>query len=67
MQVGCHGRVIGHSIAHHLAAHPRFAGSVTVVERDPTYARVASSLYPPPVSPVTASSTRRASGAGWRN
>lgn len=38
------GGAIGSSIAYHLAAHPRFAGAVTVVERDPTYARAASSL-----------------------
>jgi glycine/D-amino acid oxidase-like deaminating enzyme len=38
------GGAIGSSIAYHLAAHPRFAGGVTVVERDPTYARAASAL-----------------------
>ena len=38
------GGAIGSSIAYHLAAHPRYAGDVTVVERDPTYARAASAL-----------------------
>ncbi|MCW3475314.1 NAD(P)/FAD-dependent oxidoreductase [Limobrevibacterium gyesilva] len=38
------GGAIGSSIAYHLAVHPRFRGSVTVVERDPTYSMASSSL-----------------------
>ncbi len=38
------GGVMGSSIAYHLASRPDFAGSVTVVERDPSYARASSSL-----------------------
>ena len=38
------GGVIGSSIAFHLASHPKFAGSVTVIERDPLYARASSAL-----------------------
>ena len=35
---------MGSSIAWHLKSDPHFAGSVTVVERDPTYARASSAL-----------------------
>ena len=38
------GGAIGSSIAWHLTRDPAFGGSVTVVERDPTYARASSSL-----------------------
>ena len=38
------GGAIGSSAAYHLATHPRFSGSITVVERDPTYARASSML-----------------------
>lgn len=38
------GGVIGSAIAYFLARHPRFGGSVTVVERDPTYAQASSAL-----------------------
>jgi len=38
------GGSVGSSIAYHLATHPRFAGSITVVERDPTYRIASSSL-----------------------
>lgn len=38
------GGVMGSSIAYHLAARPGFAGSVTVIERDPGYARASSAL-----------------------
>jgi glycine/D-amino acid oxidase-like deaminating enzyme len=38
------GGAVGSSIAYHLAVHPRFAGSVTVIERDPLYQRASSSL-----------------------
>lgn len=38
------GGVIGSAIAYFLAADPGFAGSVLVVERDPTYAHAATSL-----------------------
>ena len=38
------GGVMGSSTAYHLAARPDFAGSVTVIERDPTYARASSAL-----------------------
>ena len=38
------GGVVGSSIAYFLAAHPRFSGQVTVVERDPTYRRASSAL-----------------------
>jgi glycine/D-amino acid oxidase-like deaminating enzyme len=38
------GGAVGSSIAFHLASRPDFAGSVTVVERDPSYARASSSL-----------------------
>lgn len=35
---------MGSAIACFLASHPRFAGEVTVVERDPTYAQASSAL-----------------------
>ncbi|MBS0547586.1 MAG: FAD-binding oxidoreductase [Proteobacteria bacterium] len=35
---------MGSSIAWHLTRDPNFAGTVTVIERDPTYARASSSL-----------------------
>lgn len=38
------GGVMGSSIACHLKCDPAFAGTVTVVERDPTYARASSAL-----------------------
>lgn len=38
------GGVIGSAIAYFLASHARFDGSVTVVERDPTYAQASSAL-----------------------
>ena len=38
------GGAIGCSAAYHLATHPGFAGEITVVERDPTYARASSML-----------------------
>jgi FAD-dependent oxidoreductase domain-containing protein 1 len=38
------GGVIGSAIAYFLAAHPRFDGHVTVIERDPTYAQASSAL-----------------------
>ena len=38
------GGAVGSSIAYFLAAHPRFSGQVTVVERDPTYRRASSAL-----------------------
>lgn len=38
------GGVMGSSIAWHLAGDPGFDGTVTVVERDPTYARASSAL-----------------------
>ena len=38
------GGAVGSSTAFHLASHPRFSGMITVVERDPTYARASSSL-----------------------
>ena len=38
------GGAIGCSAAYHLATHPRFAGRITVVERDPSYARASSAL-----------------------
>jgi glycine/D-amino acid oxidase-like deaminating enzyme len=38
------GGAVGSSSAYHLATHPRFRGEITVVERDPTYARASSML-----------------------
>jgi glycine/D-amino acid oxidase-like deaminating enzyme len=38
------GGVMGSSIAWHLTSDPGFAGTVTVIERDPTYARASSAL-----------------------
>jgi len=38
------GAVIGSSVAYFLAANPDFAGSILVVERDPTYCFAATSL-----------------------
>jgi glycine/D-amino acid oxidase-like deaminating enzyme len=38
------GAVIGSSVAYFLAANPDFNGSILCVERDPTYAKAATSL-----------------------
>src|SRR5690242_13197759 len=38
------GGAMGSSVAYHLKADPQFAGSVMVIERDPTYARASSAL-----------------------
>src|SRR5205823_3212744 len=38
------GGVMGSSIAYHLKSDPHFTGTVTVIERDPTYARASSAL-----------------------
>jgi len=38
------GGAIGSAIALFLARHPRFDGTVTVIERDPTYSRASSAL-----------------------
>src|SRR5665213_2280379 len=38
------GGAMGSSIAWHLTRDPNFTGTVTVVERDPTYARASSAL-----------------------
>jgi len=38
------GGVMGSSIAWHLESDPNFAGQVTVIERDPSYARASSAL-----------------------
>jgi glycine/D-amino acid oxidase-like deaminating enzyme len=38
------GGAVGSSAAYHLATHPRFAGRITVIERDPSYARASSAL-----------------------
>lgn len=38
------GGVIGSAIAYFLAKHPRFAGEITVIERDPTYTQASSAL-----------------------
>ncbi|MBC3908281.1 NAD(P)/FAD-dependent oxidoreductase [Undibacterium umbellatum] len=38
------GGVIGSAVAYFLAAHPRFQGRVTVLERDPSYTHASSAL-----------------------
>jgi FAD-dependent oxidoreductase domain-containing protein 1 len=38
------GGAVGSSTAYHLASHPAFRGTITVVERDPTYRIASSSL-----------------------
>src|SRR6185369_7166338 len=38
------GGVMGSSVAYHLKSDPGFSGDVTVIERDPTYARASSAL-----------------------
>ena len=38
------GGVIGSAVAYFLAAEPNFAGTITVVERDPTYATSSTAL-----------------------
>ena len=38
------GGVMGSSVAYHLKSDPAFTGKVTVVERDPSYARASSAL-----------------------
>jgi FAD-dependent oxidoreductase domain-containing protein 1 len=38
------GGAIGSSIAYHLKSDPNFTGTVTVIERDPSYARASSAL-----------------------
>lgn len=38
------GGAVGSSTAYHLAANPDFKGSITVIERDPTYRIASSSL-----------------------
>lgn len=38
------GGVMGSSVAYHLKSDPAFTGTVTVIERDPTYARASSAL-----------------------
>ncbi|GGC95482.1 NAD(P)/FAD-dependent oxidoreductase [Undibacterium terreum] len=38
------GGVIGSAIAYFLAVHPRFKGSITVIERDASYAQASSAL-----------------------
>jgi glycine/D-amino acid oxidase-like deaminating enzyme len=38
------GGVMGSSVAWHLKSNPHYYGNVTVVERDPTYARASSAL-----------------------
>ncbi|TAJ87328.1 FAD-binding oxidoreductase [Reyranella sp.] len=38
------GGVMGSSVAYHLKSDPAFTGKVTVIERDPTYARASSAL-----------------------
>ena len=41
------GGVMGSSVAYHLKSDPAFTGKVTVIERDPTYARASSALTSP--------------------
>ena len=38
------GGVVGSSTAYHLTRHPAFTGSVTVIERDPSYTRASTAL-----------------------
>src|SRR5216683_6317950 len=38
------GGAVGSSIAYHLKSDPNFTGTVSVIERDPTYARASSAL-----------------------
>ncbi len=38
------GGAMGSSVAYHLKSDPAFAGTVTVIERDPTYATASSAL-----------------------
>ena len=38
------GGAVGSSTAYHLARDPAFTGSITVIERDPTYRLASSSL-----------------------
>ena len=38
------GGVMGSSVAYHLKSDPAFTGTVTIIERDPTYARASSAL-----------------------
>jgi FAD-dependent oxidoreductase domain-containing protein 1 len=38
------GGAVGSSLAYHLASHGKFKGTITVVERDPTYRIASSSL-----------------------
>src|SRR4030088_1866708 len=38
------GGAMGSSIAYHLQSDPNFTGTVSVIERDPTYARASSAL-----------------------
>ncbi|MBC3916815.1 FAD-binding oxidoreductase [Undibacterium sp. CY18W] len=38
------GGVIGSAVAYFVAAHPRFQGRITVLERDPTYTHASSAL-----------------------
>jgi FAD-dependent oxidoreductase domain-containing protein 1 len=38
------GGVMGSSVAYHLKSDPAFTGTVTVIERDPTYATASSAL-----------------------
>ncbi|MGZ5898983.1 MAG: FAD-dependent oxidoreductase, partial [Reyranella sp.] len=38
------GGAMGSSVAWHLKSDPNFTGSVTVIERDLTYARASSAL-----------------------